>query len=213
MSLPPRNSTPAYARFKQSMNLDYDAWKEGTPYDIPALADVTSEERDLLTDEICERSSLGWRDVEALRALATPKAIKRVGVAAEKQTDGGGIEAFMDEIAAKGWTDDIETRFIEKLERAASMTGALDRLYEIAEQHQTPAVMKQLMRNARISSDETVRYSMGGFLLYLAGHVDSHYVFDKEHRPHLLNLNSDDYKTYKAAVAWLEDKIAHPKNK
>ena len=211
MSLPPRNPTPAYTRFKQSMIIDYDAWKEGTPYDIAALADVTPEERDLLTEEICERGSLDWRDVEALRALATPKAIKRVGVAAAKQTDGAGVEAFMDEIAAQGWTDDIESRFIDKLERAASMTGALDRLYDIAEQHQTPAVMKQLMRNARISGDETVRYSMGAFLLYLTGHVDSRYVFDTDHRPHLLNLNSDDYKTYKAAVAWLEDKVAHPK--
>ena len=211
MSLPPHNPTAAYTRFAQSMILDYDKWKEGTPYDIAALADVTEEERNLLTDEICERSSLDWRDVEALRALATPKAIQRVGKAAEKQTDGGGIEAFMDEIEKHGWTDEIETRFIEKLERAASMTGALDRLYEIAEAHQTKAVRTQLLRNARISSDATVRYSMGAFLLYLAGHVDSHYVFDTDHRPHLLDLNSDDYKTYKAAVAWLEDKIANPK--
>lgn len=213
MSLPPHNPTPAYTRFKRSMIIDYDAWREGAPYDIAALADVTPQERDLLTEEICERGSLDWRDVEALRALATPKAIKRVGVAAAKQTDGAGVEAFMDEIVAQGWTDDIESRFIDKLERAASMTGALDRLYDIAEQHQTPAVMKQLMRNARISGDETVRYSMGAFLLYLTGHVDSRYVFDTDHRPHLLNLNSDDYKTYKAAVAWLEDKIAHPRKK
>ena len=211
MSLPPRNPTAAYTRFKQSMILDYDKWKEGTPYEIAALSEITDEERTLLTDEICDRSSLDWRDVEALRALATPKALKRIGKAAAKQTDGAGIEAFMDDIEREGWTAEIETRFIEKLERAASMTGALDRLYEIAEAHPTPAVRTQLLRNARISSDETVRYSMGAFLLYLAGHVDSHYVFDTDHRPHLLNLNSDDYKTYKAAVAWLEDKIAHPK--
>ncbi len=163
---------------KQSMIIDYDAWKEGTPYDLPALSEVTAEERDLLTDEICERSSLDWRDVEALRALATPKAIKRVGKAAEKQTDGAGIEAFMDDIAREGWTPEIETRFIEKLERAMSFTGALDRLYEIAESHPTPAVMTQLMRNARIASDPTVRYSTGGFLLELTGHVDTRYTFD-----------------------------------
>ncbi len=211
MSLPPRNPTSFYTRFKQSMILDYDAWKEGTSYDIAALKGVTPEERDLLVDEICERSSLDWRDVEALRELGTDKAIQRVGKAAEKQTDAAGIDAFTSDIEQQGWTEDIENRFIEKLERAASMTGALDRLYQIAEAHQTPAVMKQLMRNARISGDATVRYSMGAFLLYLAGHVASHYVFDKEHRPHLLDLNSDDYKTYKAAVAWLEDKIANPK--
>lgn len=210
VSLPPRNATPAYTRFKQSMMIDYDAWKEGTPYDIAALADISEEERGLLTDEICEKSSLDWRDVEALRALATPKAVKRVGVAAEKQADGGGIEAFMDEVA-RGWTPEIEARFIEKLELVQSMTGALDRLYEIAEAHRTPAVMAQVLRNARIHSDPTVRYSMGAFLLELTRHTDTRYTFDADIRPHLLNLNSADYKQYKAAVAWLEDKVAHPK--
>lgn len=211
MSLPPRFPTAAYTRFKQSMMIDYYAWKDGTPYDIPALAEISDEERDQLTDEICSRGSLDWRDVEALRALATPKALKRIGKAAAKQTDGAGIEAFMDDIENEGWTDEIETRFIDKLENVASMTGALHRLYHIAEAHPTEAVRKQLLRNARIHSDPTVRYSMGAFLLYLTGHVDSHYVFDEDHRPHLLNLNSADYTSYKAAVAWLEDKIAHPK--
>lgn len=210
MSLPSRNPSDAYTRFKRSMTLDYDAWKEGTPYDVPALAEITDEERSLLTDELCEKSSLDWRDVEALRALATPKALARVGAAAETQVDGGGIEAFFDDIA-KGWTPEIEARFIEKLERVQSMTGALDRLYEIVEAHPTPAVMAQLLRNARIHSDPTVRYSMGGFLLELTGHADTRYTFDKDIRPHLLNLNSADYKDYKAAVAWLEEKVAHPK--
>ena len=211
MSPPPSNPTSFYTRFKQSMVLDYDKWREGTPYDLAALKGVTPEERDLLVDEICARSTLDWRDVEALRALGTEKAIQRIGKVAEKQVDGAGIEAFMDDIEKQGWTDEIETRFIEKLERAASMTGALDRLYEIAEAHQTPAVMQQLMRNARIASDPTVRYSMAAFLLELTGHVDTRYTFDTNIRPHLLDLNSDDYKTYKAAVAWLEDKIANPK--
>lgn len=195
------------------MVLDYSKWKEGEPYDIAALKEITPDERELLVDEICETSSLDWRDVEALRALGTEKATMRVGKAAEKQTDGAGIEAFMDDIAKHGWTDAIENRFIEKLERAASMTGALDRLYEIAEAHQTPAVMQQLMRNARVAGDNTVRYSMAAFLLELTGHVDTRYTFDKNIRPRLLDLNSGDYKTYKAAVAWLEDKVAHPKNK
>ena len=205
----PHNSSPAYERFKRSMVIDYDAWREGAPYDVAALAEVSDEERGLLTDELREKSSLDWRDVEALRALATPKALKRVGVAAQKQTDGAGIEAFFDDIA-KGWTPEIEARFIEKLERVQSMTGALDRLYEIAEAHPTPAVMAQLLRNARIHSDPTARYSMGAFLLELIGHTDTRYTFDANIRPHLLDLNSADYATYKAAVAWLSEKVANP---
>lgn len=210
MSLPPRNPSPAYTRFKQSMIIDYSAWRDGEPYDIAALAEVTEEERGLLTDEICEKGSLDWRDVEALRALATPKALKRVGKAAQKQTDGAGVEAFMDEVA-QGWTPEIEARFIDKLERVESMTGALDRLFEIAEAHPTPAVMKQLLRNAKSHGDPTVRYSMGAFLLELTDHADTRYTFDEAIRPHLLDLNSDDYTTQRAAVAWLEEKVGNPK--
>ncbi|HVY85623.1 MAG TPA: hypothetical protein VG943_10850 [Caulobacterales bacterium] len=210
MSLPPAKPTPAYTRFKQSMLIDYNAWREGEPYDIDALTEISDAERDLLTDELCEKTSLDWRDVEALRALATPEALKRVGLAAATQADGGGVEAFMDEVE-QGWTQETEARFIEKLERAQSMTGALDRLFEIAEAHPTSAVIAQLLRGARISSDPTVRYAMGAFLLELTGHADTRYTFDENIRPHLLDLNSDEYKTYKAAVAWLEEKVANPK--
>jgi len=204
--------SPAYARFKRSMNIDYEAWREGTPYDIPALAEIMAEEREALSAEICDKHKLDWRDVEALRALATPQALARLAKAAREQADGGGIEAFLDEVAL-GWTPEIETRFVEKLELVQSMSGALDRLYGIAEEHPTPAVMAQLLRNARIHSAPTVRHSMAGFLLELTGHVDTRYTFDPEIRPNLLNLNSSDYKTYKAAVAWLEEKVATPKSK
>lgn len=210
MSLPPRNPSPSYQRFKRSMMIDYDAWRDGTPYDVAALADVTEAERDLLTEDLSEKGTLDWRDVEALRALATPKALKRLGKAAETQTDGGGIDAFMDEVA-QGWTSNIETRFIDKLERVQSMTGALDRLYDIAEAHPTPAVIAQLLRNARIHSDPVVRYSMGAFLVELTGHADTRHTMNEAIRTHLLDLNSADYKTYKAAVAWLEQKVANPK--
>jgi hypothetical protein len=34
MPPPPETLTPAYQRFRKSMILDYDKWKEGTPYDL-----------------------------------------------------------------------------------------------------------------------------------------------------------------------------------
>lgn len=210
--MPPRpEPSPAYVRFKASMIIDYGKWRDGEPYDIAALADVTPEERDALTDEFCAMPSLDWRDVEALRALGTEKALKRVSTAAKTQRGGGGAEALIAEIETEGWSGETEKRLIDMLEHLGAMESASDRLYELCEQHPTPAVMKQLMRNASTQSDETMRYSAGAFLLYLSGHADDWYGFDTVHRPHLLDLNSSDYKTYKAAVAWLEDMVANPK--
>lgn len=206
-----RAPSEAFTRFKSSMNIDYYKWKDGEPYDIAALADITPAERDDLTDEIAARPELDWRDVEALKALATPKALARISHAAQTQDRSGGAEALIVEIESGGWDKAKEKRLIEMLENMRSMESSSDRLFGLCEEHLSPAIRAQLMRNARIQSDPTMRYSSAAFVLYLAGHVDSHYVFDEEHRPHLLDLNSDDYKTYKAAVAWLEDKVAHPK--
>jgi hypothetical protein len=211
MPLPPKNPSPAYLRFKQSMIIDYGKWRDGEPYDIPALSGITEEERNLLTDEILELGHLDWREVEALEALGTPKALKRIAHTAKKQHDGGGAEALTVDIENNGWSDAAERRLIDMLEHMESMTGASDRLYELCDEHPTPAVVKQLLRNARTQSDETMRYSAGAFLLYLSGHAGDWYGLDETHRPKLLDLNSSDYKSHKAAVAWLEDMVAHPK--
>ena len=209
---PPRpEPSAAYLRFRNSMIIDYGKWRDGEPYDIAALAEITPEERDLLTDEIIASGALDWRDVEALRALGTPEALKRIGSAAQEQHDGGGAEALIAEIESGGWNAKTEQRLIDMLENMRSMESASDRLYELCEEHPTPAVIKQLMRNARTQSDETMRYSAGAFLLYLSGHADDWYGLDDTHRPHLLDLNSSDYKAYKAAVAWLEEMVKKPK--
>lgn len=213
MALPPKNPSPAYVRFRQSMVIDYGKWRDGEPYDIPALAEVTPEECDLLVDEIIALGHLDWREVEALRALGTDKALKRVGEAAEEQSDGGGAEALITEIETGGWNDDREKRLVAMLEDMRAMEGASDRLYGLCEQHPTPAVMAQLMRNARTQSDETMRYSAGAFLLYISGHSDDWYGFDATHRPKLLDLNSNDHATHRAAVAWLEEKVANPRSR
>jgi hypothetical protein len=205
--------SPAYQRFKDSMVIDYGKWHDGEPYDIAALSDVTREEAEQITEELVAKSSLDWRDVEALRALGTPKALARVGAAAKTQTDAGGVDALAHDIETNGWSDNTEKRLCEILERAMVMVLSLDALYELAEAHPTPAVMAQVFRGARIAGDEATRYSFGAFLLYLTGHADDWYGFEGADRPHLLDLNSADYKTYKAAVAWLQDKVDHPKGR
>jgi hypothetical protein len=76
----------ACQRFRESMVIDYHMWRDGEPYDIAALKDVTPQERDQLTDEIAAKGLLDWRDIEALEALGTPKALDRIGLGREAAT-------------------------------------------------------------------------------------------------------------------------------
>lgn len=207
----PPGPTPALLRFRASMNIDYNAWKDGEPYDLAALAEITPAEREALVNELAMKSALDWRDVEALRELGTPPALERLDRAATHGSGGGPAEALVHRIASRGWSAETEARLIEMLEDMKAMDESSTRLFDLCEAHPTPAVRAQLLRNARIQSDPSMRYAAGAFLLYLAGHVDSPYVFDEQHRPRLLNLNSADHAAYTAAVAWLEDKVAHPK--
>jgi hypothetical protein len=128
-------------------------------------------------------------------------------LAAKQQHDGGGAAALALEIGRHGWSNETEKRLIEMLEHGMEiMGGSSDRLYSICEDHPTPAVIRQLMHIAR-TSEPTMRYSAGAFLLYLAGYADDWYGLG-EHRSRLLGLNSS---AHGAAVAWLEDMVAHPK--
>ncbi len=197
----------AYRRFQASTQLDYDAWKEGTPYDVAAIDEMTDEERLLVEDELAAKGNLDWRDVEALKHLDTPKARDRIRDAGYAQTDGAGVEALSID-AAEGWSDEIEERFIRKLAQARLMQGAFDRLFTIADEHRTPKVREALFRLATTGHND-VRYACGAFLLYLSGHAGEWYGLDTKHRPNLLGLNGEEPE-HTAAVAWLKAKVENP---
>lgn len=202
-------SLPALQRFRASMAITYEQWREGEPYDLSLIPELTAAERELIATELSAKHKLDWRDVEALAALDTPAARTRIARAREKQVDAGGAAALEHLIATEGWSAEAEQCVIAMLADMKAMEGASHRLYAICTEHPTPAILAQLMRSARIQSDPTMRYSTAAFLLYLSGHSEDWYGFGP-HRPHLLNLNSSDYKTYKAAVAWLENMVANP---
>ena len=203
--------SPAFLRFKSSMMLDYDKWKDGEPYDLAALAEVTPDEARQLADEIAAKAKLDWRDVEALRAIDTPRARARIKTAARLQSDGGGAEAFGEEVATD-WSPSAEKRLLAKLTKAQLMDAALDRLLEMADAHPTEAVRKRLWKLATTGEKDT-RYTYGAFLLYLSGHAADWYGWNTSHRPHLLDMTHETGSKQTAAIAWLKDKVDHPKVK
>ena len=67
------------------MRLDFDAWKDGTPYDIALLDEMSDSERADIEAELSAKSSLDWRDVEALNRIGTKTALRRVQRATVEQ--------------------------------------------------------------------------------------------------------------------------------
>ena len=197
----------AYRRFRASMDIDYGKWREGEPYDIAALDGMSTAEKAEIEAELSGRPRLDWRDVEALERIGTPAALARIELAAKAQSDGGGAEALGVKLK-EGWSPAIERRFIAKLRAAQLMESSLDRLFEIARDHPTPAVRAALFELAT-EGDESVRYAFGAFLLYLHGHSEEWYGFGEGHRPHLLALKGTPQEQT-AARAWLAKRIAAP---
>lgn len=63
--------SPAYTRFLASMEMTFDKWHDGEPYDVAAIADMTDDERATL--RVILKSRNDWRDIQALARL-TPTA-------------------------------------------------------------------------------------------------------------------------------------------
>ena len=70
---PRSDPSQAYKRFRASMIIDYGKWRDGEPYDIAALSEITLEERDLLTDEIIDKGSLIGATSRRCAPLVRPK--------------------------------------------------------------------------------------------------------------------------------------------
>lgn len=204
------DATGALNRFRASMVLDYDKWKDGTPYDLDALDAMPTADRAQIAAEIISRGRLDWRDVDALRRIGTPEALARIDRAVESQSDHGGAAALKAK-ADGGWSSELETRFLEALDDARLMETSLDRLFAVAEAHPTPRVQAKLWQLATESANG-VRYAFGAFLLYLHGHADEWYGLDDNARPHLLAL-SERGETREAALNWLKAKVAAPLRK
>jgi hypothetical protein len=73
-------ASAAWARFVASLEMDMDAWRDGTGYDLAALREMNEIERGAIREMIATRLSkknrgADWRDLEAARVLELTAAI------------------------------------------------------------------------------------------------------------------------------------------
>jgi hypothetical protein len=148
----------------------------------------------------CDTSTIpgDWRDIEALQALGTPRALEAVQAAANHRNPEVRKAALRELVEPGEKTEEsLEDSVVRSLNDACSLGGlaALD----IAQQCPTPRVKKALLDCARLGSPE-VRVNAAAMLLYVCGQAKE--PFDWEQRPFFLQFRTENSRELR--VCWEE---------
>jgi hypothetical protein len=205
--LPPESNL--VKRFRASMEMDYEKWREGTGYDLKLLAEMGSEDREAMEAELLHRLHRegNWRDLEALEALDTPKA--REALARARRHADYGVRAWalqreMD-AAEPGAEKEFEEDVIRLIEGAKAMEGLTEAI-DLAVQCSTKRVRRAVLHQAR-TGDSTTRVNMAGLLFCLMGKTEE--IFDWTHRPFFLRFGDhNEQSDFRAAWTELREMLA-----
>lgn len=186
---PPSTFSPAYTSFVSSMNVTVDKWREGIGFDLAALGNVSSSERDLLVKTLAERleASGDWREIEALGTIGTPEAKEEI----RRAIAHGSAETRLyaaEQLAKMGEPADLENAIIGAL-RETRLFGGLSRALDMAEEHPGPRIQETLLDLA-LNGVEEQRIHCAALALYLGGKAEE--AFDWNHRPFFLRFGDDD---------------------
>ena len=185
MITPPKSSL--LVRFKLSMDIDYEKWHDGVGYDLEALREATPSERKAIEDMLITRSSLGWRDIEALAEINTHRSRAAIKSAASK----AGVETRIAAVryARELFSDGERISIIVDALRTAKLYGGLSQALDIVADFHPPEVVSELLRGVmQREGDVAVLYA--AMLLYI--YNKSKEPFDWKERPFLLRFNTED---------------------
>lgn len=174
-------------RFRASMNLDYEKWREGTSYAIELIDEATPDERREIEGILLRSSTEGWREVEALARLGTPtarKALKRFLQAPNAEVRMAVIR-HAPELVPKRQRIDALVRGIE----AAEVFGGLSETLDEAAEFHPPEVIDALLRGVleRKGSEACL---FAALLLYIHGKTSCR--LGMEERPFWIRINTED---------------------
>ena len=176
------------------MDIDLERWREGTGYDLTALAALDLEERITverhLTDRLYQRGS--WRELEALLALGTPGAIAEVN-SARQHPNPEVREYAIRQLLARypEQATELEEEIIQAVEH-----GSVD----LAEEYPTARVKQALLHCAR-TGDAVSRVHAAAMLMFLCGRAAE--PFDWNLRPFFLLRFGEDHPE-ELRLAWTE---------
>ena len=177
----------AVRRFEQSMIMDFDSWHDGTGYDLDALASATPAEREQITELLLARDVTDWRDVEALGALGTAEAERRLKAAFRRGSLGLRLAVLRHAphvVTARQRT----TVLVEGIERATIGDGLTPTLLDVEEFH-PPAIVTALLKGT-LERRGDVAVNLAGMVAFVHGATTE--AFDWDQRPLFLRFDTDD---------------------
>lgn len=185
----------AYLRFRQSMELSLDAWREGSGYDLAALAEATPLERVQIESLLLGRAVRDWRDVEALVALATPVALAKL----RDSLDGAdaGVRMAIERHCPALVDDEQRTAIVVRALETAVFYGGLSQALDQVETWHPPAVIEALLRGL-LQREGEVACHYAAMLYFLHGRAAT--PFDIEQREFFWRFNSGDREQRVAAL-------------
>ena len=184
----------AYDRFRKSMEVDFDKWHDGIGYDLEALDEMSPEEKASAETMIISRSPWGWRDIEALAELDTPRSrecLKKASQADDRELRLAVVQYGAD-VLAEGKITAILVEALQEADLSSGLSQALDIVEDIHPKEVEDALIKGVM-----SRSGDVAYHFATMLLFIHGKIVSPY--DVSMRPFLLRFNTDDDGERRAA--------------
>ncbi|MBL9199769.1 MAG: hypothetical protein JNL39_04640 [Opitutaceae bacterium] len=208
--LPPRPEAaaksirPATAvdRFRESMVVTYERWHEGIGYDLALLKTATPDELLEIEELLLPRATDGWREVEALAAIDSPRA--RVALRQALKRGNHEVRTAVLRHAPRLVSDAERTAaLVAALEGSDTYGGLTQALAQVEEFH-PPAIVDALLRGVLTRTDGPPVH-FAAMLMFIHGKAKS--AFDWDRRPFFLEFNTDDGEKRRALFRDLCSKI------
>ena len=161
-----KQTSPAMRRFLQSMNIGYIEWHDGIGYDLAALKELQGAEREQVEGILIAHKDRDWRDVEALAALGTPRAIQALHNCLESVNKDARLFAvrYLKEMNIADRVEEIVTETLPQTRIGYGMTYAL----ALAKDYPTNRIREKLLWCALHGNDD-IRIHCAAMALYLYG--------------------------------------------
>jgi hypothetical protein len=201
-ALSPAGPTDRVQRFRASMAMDLDRWRDGTGYDLAAIDEATPAEREAMLEIVLAHGLDAARDVEAVARLGGPRA----QAALRHHFDHGGTLhrlAVLREAPALVSDEERTAVLVQALQEVRPFEG-LSLTLDLIEEWHPPPVVDALWQAARQGPAERAVHA-AAMLAWLHGLAAA--PFDWAQRPFFLQFGEQDPAVRAKACQVLRERI------